>query len=244
MPTFRSDTNGGDATTTNVTAAEPSGAAQDDILVAVLYIESDTTVTAPSGWSNSFNGTAMLAELDTASNQYRAYGYWIRRGASAPDLTWLFSSTYNRIYVAAYSGAFSSGDPFSFGTPFERDNTASKDFPDSNGTTTTANELIIAIENGFALGAGTTSPVPTNASITFTEREDAAGGYGSYDGTLAAAGATGTIDSGTYTGGGNSTTSVLLMGLKEASVAAAIVDSTTGLVRPFPYAPSSPRGRM
>lgn len=217
QPVFRSDSNGGDAPSAGVSAIEPAGCASGDAMIGVLYIESDTPVTAPASWSNSFNGTTMLAEANTASNQFRAYAYWIRRGGSAPDLTWGFSSAYNRIYVACYSGALATGDPFSFGTPFVKDTAVNRDFPDSNGTTTTANELIIAIENGFTLGSGTTSPVPTTAGITFTEREDAATGYGSYDGTLASAGVTGTIDSGAYTGGSNSTASVLLMGLKAAA---------------------------
>lgn len=210
---YRSDTVSAFATAANITATEPSGAAQNDILIAFLYIESDTAVTAPSGWSNSFNGTTMLAECNTASHDFRMYAYWIRRGASAPSYAWTHSSAFRGIVIVAYSGCVTTEQPFSFGVPVVRDDTTAATWPSTSGTTLTANELLVWAGLGFGMaGAGTP---PTG----YTEDVDASGGVELASKSQAVAGGTGTVSGASY-GASNDTVALCFCGLKSVAVAA------------------------
>jgi hypothetical protein len=211
MPTFRSKTISTFATAANITASEPAGAATDDIEIAFLYIESDNAVTAPSGWSNSFNGTTMLSECNTASHAFRLYAYWIRRGGSAPALQWTFSSASRMIYVAAYSGALASGDPFSFGDHQVRDTTAASTYPNCSGTTSDASEMLVWAGGTFANPTSSTQPTG------YTERQDT-GVLGLCSAELVQAGAGAASSTGaSYTGGSNETAAAQLVGLRPAS---------------------------
>jgi hypothetical protein len=208
---FRSKTISAFATAANITATEPAGAATDDILIAFLYIESDTAVTAPASWSNSFNGTTMLSECNTASDAFRMYAYWIRRGGSAPALQWTFASSSRMIYVAAYSGALASGDPFSFGDHQVRDTTAASTYPNCSGTTSDANEMLVWGGGTFANPTSSTQPTG------FTERQDTGtSGLCSADLIQAAAGAASSTGA-SYTGGANDTAAAQLVGLRPAA---------------------------
>lgn len=209
---FRSEThttlanrNGG------VTGSEPASAATDDIFRADLYIESDNAVTAPTGWSNSFNSTTALAEANNSGNEFRHYSYWIRRGGSAPSFAWTWTGTlFCGVLITAYSGALASGDPWSFLNPTVRDDTAGATYPNTSGTTSDANELLT--------WAGMTFSTPTNGIVptspAFTERVDAVTGYESGDVAQAGAGATGTVSGAQYGGGGNKPASSILAGLR------------------------------
>lgn len=215
-PAFRAISTAGGSTAANITGTEPTGGAQDDIYVAHLYIESDTAVTAPAGWSNTFNGTTMMAECNTATRAFRSYAYWIRRGASAPALQWTFSSSFRGLSIAAYSGALASGDPWSFGTTAVRDDTTAATFPAVSGTTSDADEKLVWMGGDFIGGSASTQPTG------FTERLDAGAAPGgdlvAADKDQAAAGATGSITGASYTGA-NGTTSSLMGGLRPAAVA-------------------------
>lgn len=213
---FRSQANSGTGTAANVTGTEPAGAAQDDILIACLYIESDTAVTAPSGWTNTFDGVAALNELEIGSSDYRQYLYWIRRGASAPALQWTFSSAFRGVSIAAYSGALTSGDPFSFCSLAERDNQSAATFPDISGTTDDANELLIWFGACFSNSSSGTQPTG------FSERLDSAGlVWELADKAQAAAGGTGTVTGASYSGGSNDPASVVMVGLRPPAVGGA-----------------------
>lgn len=215
-PAFRAISTAGGSAAANITGTEPTGAAENDILVAHLYIESDTAVTAPSGWSNSFNGATMLAECNTAGRAFRSYAYWIRRGASAPALTWTFLSSFRGLSIAAYSGALASGDPWSFGTTAVRDDETAATFPAVSGTTTDADEKLVWMGGDFI--GGTASVPPTD----FNERLDAGAAPGgdlvAADKDQAAAGATGSITGASYTGS-NGTTTALMGGLRPVAAA-------------------------
>lgn len=220
---FRNKTISAFGTAANITATEPASAAQDDVLIAWLYIESDTAVTAPSGWTNTFASVAMLSECNTASDAFRLYAYWIRRGGSAPALQWTFASSNRQIYVAAYSGARNSGDPFSFADHQVRDTTASKTFPDCSGTTLDANEMLVWGGGTFANPSGTT--VPTG--YTSRQAMSASISLASADLIQAGAGAASSA-SAVYTGGSNETTGAQLVGLRPAAAGGAVQTFTDG----------------
>lgn len=206
-PAYRSSGVVTSGTGVNVTPAEAAGCALNDIMIAFLHIESDTAVTPPSGWSNVFNGTTMMAECNTAAHDYRQMGFWIRRGASAPDLTWVFSSAFRAIVVSCYSGATQVGDPFSFGTFAVRDTTAAKTFPNVSGTTSSNNELLIW--DGDSFQAPTAAVPPTS----FTERLDFTTFFELADLIQASAGTTGTVTGASWAAGANDTASSMMVGL-------------------------------
>ena len=228
-PAFRADTASVCALNIGgVTGTEPAGAAQDDILRADLYIESDNAVTAPAGWSNTFNGTAALAEANFAGKEFRHYGYWIRRGGSAPSFAWTWTGTlFSCVYITAYSDALASGDPWSFVNSAVRDDDVAKTFPDTSGTTLDADELLTWAGNNFDTP---TSGVPPTG---FTEREDAISTTLVEAGDLVqvTAGATGNITGASYVGAVNSTASAILAGLRPVSATATPQRSLLGVGR-------------
>lgn len=206
---FRNKTISTFASAANITATEPASAAADDILIAWLYIESDTAVTPPAGWTNTFATIAMLSECNTASDAFRLYAYWIRRGGSAPALGWTFASSFRGIYVAAYSGALASGDPFSFADHQVRDTTAARTIPNCSGTTVDANEMLVWGAGTFANPTGTT--VPTG----YTSRQAMSSTISLASADLIQAGAGAASSTGAaFTGGSTETTGGQLVGLR------------------------------
>lgn len=209
-------------TAANLTLTEPASSADNDIEIAVLYVEgvAGPAVTAPSGWSNSFNGTSMQANITVGSDDFRLYFYWIRR-SGAPALVWTFTSTFRAAFIVGYSGALASGDPWSFGSTAVRDDTTANSCPSTSGTTSDANEMLWWSCGNFI--GGTSSTVPS--SPAFTERFDAAtaADLGGGEFAQAAAGATGTVSGGAYAGGAAGPTAVLMGGLRPFAAAGAVV---------------------
>lgn len=76
-----------------ITATEPSGAVEGDLLVAVHCADSDSSgpLTAPVGWTDEGD------EVFGATSQI----CWIIRGASAPDLEWSSNSAQHHVVVIA-----------------------------------------------------------------------------------------------------------------------------------------------
>lgn len=221
---FRSKTNTVQTADVTITATDPSGAAADDILIAHIYIETTATLTVPSGWSNTCNGTTMK-QINTATGKsYNHYLYWIRRGSSAPSYTWSWSgTTYCEVVVAAYSGALTSGDPFSFGTTAPKNNTTGSAYPDVSGTTLDANELLIWCGGSWDWGN------PTLPSGGFTQRHSpSTSTIFLADKTQTAAGATGTITGGSNSSGSTSTTTVMV-GLRPAASGTANVKTVNNI---------------
>lgn len=229
MPAFRSLSTVV-ATTNSLTGTDPTGAAADDILIGLLYRETATgnAVTPPSGWSNSFNGTTVDLYSTVGGQDFNIKPYWIRRGSSAPALTWgSATSVFSEILVAAYSGAVSSGDPWSFLASAIRDNTSATTFPDTSGTTLDANELLIW--SGVNWVGGTTSTQPTG----FTERLDLTGNdFTLADLVQASAGATGTVGSASWSGTAGAAVS-LLFGLRPPAASSTVLRSVLGRYTPF-----------
>lgn len=206
-------------TAANATGVEPSGGLDNDIYVACLFLENETppAVTAPSGWANTFNGTTMVATLTaTAGKRFKLYGYWIRRSGT-PALGWTFTSSFRELTISAYSGALTSGDPWSFGATAVRDDNASTAYPALSGTTLDANEMLSWC--GGTWDGGTAGVPPTS----FNERADTSGNTSDMevaDLVQAAAGGTGSITGASWTGS-VSTAGSLLGGLRPAAAAGA-----------------------
>lgn len=146
-PAFRSYTQAYTTAVTSVTPTEPAGATTDDIIVAFIYVENTnpTSITPPTGWSASFNGTSLKQDMALAGQVWSLQAFWIRRGASAPsynNFSWTGSSNVQHL-TAAYSGAYNTGDPWSFHAGAKRDTSATSAYPDVSGTTVTADERLI-----------------------------------------------------------------------------------------------------
>lgn len=190
---------------TNSTVTEPTGATTDDILIAALYIESNTAVTTPAGWS------LLYTKNDGATYNLKVYG--IRRGASAPALTWSHASANTEMAIKRYTGCVTSGS-----------------FEDCTGSTNTGSGVTIigTSISPTSSGAALILIPSVNSSGTnkfsawaspLTERYDAAGGDLGYgDGLLTASGATGNK---TITGPNDTWMSVMLA-LKPAAGGATV----------------------
>lgn len=212
-------------TAANLTLTEPASSADNDIEIAVLYVEgvAGPAVTAPAGWSNTFNGTTMQANITVGSDDFRLYLYWIRR-SGAPALQWTFTSTFRAGFIIGYSGCLTSGDPFSFGTTAVRDDTTANSFPAVSGTTLDANEMLVWFGGDFI--GGTSSAPPTS----FTERFDSGtqADLAAGEKAQAAVGGTGSITGASYSGGSAGPTAVCFCSLRPA------VASTTSVDQYFP----------
>lgn len=97
---------------TSITATEPTGAGQDDILVAFMYgynSGSYPTWDTPSGWTKQHT-----VQYNSGSDYNDIGIYWIRRGASAPALTFSRSngSDYNHCRIVRIDGCRTTGNPF------------------------------------------------------------------------------------------------------------------------------------
>jgi hypothetical protein len=127
-------------------ATEPASAAQDDILLWSILSGTGVSITyapAAHGW------TEIVTK--SGSNGLRFSCYWIRRGASAPDLeiSWSAGTDYNSL-ISRWTGAKTSGSAFgatNLPAAFFTGTTL-----DSGAVTTTANDSSI-ITLGFQQNA-------------------------------------------------------------------------------------------
>lgn len=104
---YRSQTTVTGATSTTLTINKPSGTADNDILIALVYLEAPKTVTAPSGWATVHTKIAVAADHDH-------HVYWKRASSEGASWQWSWSGgTWRLGFVAAFSGCITSGDPFS-----------------------------------------------------------------------------------------------------------------------------------
>ena len=103
---YRSGSTGGNSSGTDVTVTKPSGVADNDILVAILYREAGTW-TLPSGW-------AWLGD-EVAGYNGNLWNRVAWKRASGEGASWVFQlsvSSWRVISCAAFSGAATSGTPF------------------------------------------------------------------------------------------------------------------------------------
>jgi hypothetical protein len=153
------------ATAANITASEPAGAAQDDILIAFLYIESD----------DRGHGAGQLVECvqrhdDAVGVQYRVESLphcrlldstgQFRAGA-AMDVRVVGPDDLRRRYSRA------PGVRRSVFVRRHRSATPRRQtYPDCSGTTTDANEMLVWSGGTFANPTSSTQPTG------YTERQD------------------------------------------------------------------------
>lgn len=122
-------------TGTDITATEPSGAAQGDILIAMIVAGATATVTIPSGWTQLYT---------EGPNQMRYVACWIARGASAPSYTFTLStSVFRQVTVWAFSGGDTT-TPFSGQAAGSVINTTNVDPPSATPGTVDGMALAIA----------------------------------------------------------------------------------------------------
>lgn len=89
----------------NATPSEPAGTAQNDILIAIFGVSAAGTPGLPAGWTVITNGTEAI------DGQFDYIIGVIRRGASAPNLTFTTgTSQYREVYIHAISGASTAGN--------------------------------------------------------------------------------------------------------------------------------------
>jgi hypothetical protein len=196
MPSYRSHTlTAGAGTTSPYVATAPPSIVNDDILVALMYIEDPSTaIIPPAGWVQK---NEQLSDA-VPTEQFRHIVFWKRASGEAGNysFTWVGGATLGlQVLTAAYSGAFASGDPFD--TQSSAENVAAgTTSPALSVTTTVASGLLL-----FSTGAwfvGTWSNYQPG-SLTWTEREDSGNGVILVDADLGAAGTTSGIQATTTT---------------------------------------------
>lgn len=180
-PAFRASTIPGSGSSAGRTVTKPTGTVDNDIVIAFAYVESDVTITPPSGWTQK-----LLNEQNAGGEDHRCYCWWHRAATDGANYAWTWSgSVFNDFSVLSYSGALTTGDPF------QQTNTAiagasSVTTPAVSLTTTTADTTLIWVGSNFNSNAWDTDP------SGFTVRYDAA--YARvFDKAQAAAGASGSI---------------------------------------------------
>lgn len=144
------------STEETVTPSEPSGAAENDILIAWLIHDQGTSATAPSGWTvlNYFDSTSFNGQLA-----------WIRRGSSAPSLTWSFQFSNFEISLTAWRGCLASGSPIN-ASAYATPTTRNPNNPDCPAVTTTVADTTV-----IAFGAAWGESNPFTAPSGYTGRE-------------------------------------------------------------------------
>jgi hypothetical protein len=184
-PSFRASASAGGASSSSVAVNKPSGTAQDDVLVALVYVEHATaTITPPSGW------TLVRDSLQTGPSgfDYRHVTYWKRAGGSEPSsYQWSCSVTaYREAFIIAVQGCITSGSPVDVEAATVNAN--QNDAPVAPSVTTTvADTLLVCIHTTADGGNASWSP----GSSGMTERV-ASVSMAAYDVAQASAGATGT----------------------------------------------------
>lgn len=181
---FRSiATNAPSGSATDTVITKPTGAADNDILIAAIYVENDVAITPPAGWTQ-------IADVDHAAATYDLWVYWKRAASEGASWTWSHSAAWELGAVAAYSGCTTSGDPQD-ATATTATGTSTSGIAPSI-TTTTDNSMLVVIFASFeGIAAQATGSLPS--PLTNNERYDGSGEdlYWA-DGLLTPAGASGT----------------------------------------------------
>lgn len=144
-------------TGTDATPSEPAGAAENDIFLAIFHCASAGTPGLPAGWTELYTGT------DPFDGFFDYKVAWIRRGASAPSLTFTTGSSVRReVFIHAISGAITTG------SPIDDDDRAQNTDPDPDPpaiTTLADNSLIISFGVCWIGSGGTQWVAPTGYTI-------------------------------------------------------------------------------
>lgn len=137
------------STRTNTTVTKPSGVVEGDDMIAVHYIESAATVTAPSGW------VAISDRVDLGSSCYLTV-YHKRAGASEPaDYTWTHSSSATQAAIKRVTGCSTTIEDCAESVATGYDTAASSITTVTDG----AALFMVAVAIGGATFSGWSSPL-------------------------------------------------------------------------------------
>lgn len=204
---FRNRTTaGGVGNATSVTNTPPTGLANNDILIFVIYKENLNAITWPSGFTPWFTRNA-------SDSSYQMAVAWKRAASEAGNYqaSWT-GSVWQDGTLLAYSGAITTGDPAD-ATAVSQANGSTDGIACPSIVTTTANAMRIAIGQHFqGLGSGATPPAGMTERSDFDDTTVA-------DEIQAAAGASG-IKTFTRSGGIDGETVGAQIALREAGGAA------------------------
>ena len=195
-PAYRVSQDATTAGATSLTVAEPTGTAQNDIVILVVQTATVTTISvaAPASWNDmgAFNGPS-------GSNRL----YWARRGGSAPDYQVNFGgSVAARVSAHSFSGARTTGSPID-ATGAVTSNAAGTSHTVAAVTTLGANRLIVGVissagDMGLSTPPGGTTerydgPGANSSNYVFTAAAATAATYGPYTATSTNSVASGSI---------------------------------------------------
>lgn len=169
---FRATAQSTVATGTSIVVTKPTGTVDNDVMVAVLYRETNAAITQPGGWTlvcTADNiGTAIPNEMQM----------WVKRAASeGANYTWSWTgSEFKQGNISTYSGVITSGDPVD---TFDCDITAASQTasPTLTISTTVANTMLVWGASNYNEGTWTFPTTPG----AFTQRgTSSAAGLGDY----------------------------------------------------------------
>lgn len=205
---YRSQSTTTYASRSNTSVSVPSGTANDDILIAHIFVgagSSAPTVTQPAGFTQI--GTT-ISMTDGGSFNGKVSVYWKRASGESGSYVFSHSTASSQLRVAAYSGCKTSGSPINASS---QNNGTGTTLTATGITTTVADVLGVWLSNDWQ-GNGTLSP--PGGSPTFTERFDSL--IYAADATFTSAGATGNKTQ-TSSGNGSENWAAFLIGLEPAS---------------------------
>lgn len=144
----------GDSASTTRTITRPAGAATDDIIFVVFYIEATgKTVSLDHGsWTkvDAADGQQLADTID-----FETHIFWARQGADTADIvaSWDGTSQWNTALAGAYTGRLASGDVLDGTGTFVANGTSTTNLATTAMTTGGSNADVIA--TGHNLGART-----------------------------------------------------------------------------------------
>lgn len=154
---------------TDNTPAEPTGAAENDIFVAIMVGAAALTLGLPSGWSSLYAGSGSVMEFLVG---------WIRRGASAPSLTFTtVGSNYSEVRIAAFSGCLTSGSVIDSQSASGGTGTATPGYPDPPSTTAVGSACMAVCGGGRWNDFGTSITAPTGYTAVVNNNDAQALAY-------------------------------------------------------------------
>jgi len=168
-----------------VTPGEPAGSAINDIMYCVVQTKGvDTPAMADMAvW-------AQRVTLEEDQDNHRITIFWIRRGASAPNLGVDDSGNHTNAQIIGFSGVRATGNPWDVSNNKVETGTRSNNLVVVGGTATVANTMVLVFAGNRRDGNQTTEfSVPVNGALTeITERMDQTWATGSGGGFWCATG--------------------------------------------------------
>lgn len=175
--------------TGDITPGLPTGWQQDDIFLMIVEVESNQSVSAPSGWANVTNSPA------NATTAPKIYVMWRRATASESAPTISDSGDHQLAIIHAFSGCKTTGNPWNVTS------SSSESSADTSGTcpsvTTTVTDTMVVL-CATAWSSASFSGWSNGNLTSLTERSDNGssagfgGAIGVATGVKASTGSTGT----------------------------------------------------